>query len=222
MRYYLIFAVLGYLSGSILFARLFGYFFKGKDIIAGTKDGNPGTANAFMCGGLACGMLTLCFELFKAFWPVFLCWKCQDQMWAVKMMAAGRIMPGNSHLVRTVGQAFVLAAPVAGHVFPIFFRFRGGKGIAATFGSLLGLAPNLLPALTLAFFFILFSLVIRITPHFSRTVGTYLFGTATMCVEPLTLALKLGFLLIALLVCWRMFQSEEEREACRVRLLWMH
>lgn len=221
MLYYIIFAILGYLSGSILYARLFGYLFKKKDIIAETKDGNPGTANAFMKGGLVCGILTLCCELSKAFFPVFLCRGCQDKLWAIELMAASGISTGKGQILCFAGEILVLSTPVVGHIFPLFFRFRGGKGIAATFGSLLGLAPNLLPALTLAFFFLLFSLVIRITPHFSRTVGTYLFGTAAICVEPLVLSVKLAFVLIAVLVCWRMYQSEEEREVCRVRLLWM-
>ena len=70
--------------------------------------------------------------------------------------------------------AFVIAAPVIGHIFPIFFRFRGGKGIAVTFGCLLGLLPSWQPLAWLAAFFIFFSVVVRITPHYYRTLITYL------------------------------------------------
>lgn len=42
----LCFTVFGYLSGSILFARVYGALF-GKDLISNSTDGNPGTSNAF-------------------------------------------------------------------------------------------------------------------------------------------------------------------------------
>ncbi len=205
MRYYICFAMIGYLMGSILFAPLFGRLFHKGDIAANSKDHNPGTANAFMQGGFLCGVLTLAGDLGKAFLPVFLCLRLQG-----------------SRPVIELGLALVLAAPVAGHIFPVFRRWKGGKGIAATFGSLLGLAPDLVPALTLAFFFILFSLVIRITPHFYRTIGTYLCAVAVFWLSGEALAVQAGFLAITAFVCLRMHLSKEEREKCRVRLLWMH
>jgi len=67
----LLYSAAGYISGSILFARVFGAVFK-KDILNQSRDGNPGTANAFMYGGFFCGVLTLLFELLKGFIPVFL------------------------------------------------------------------------------------------------------------------------------------------------------
>jgi glycerol-3-phosphate acyltransferase PlsY len=121
-----------------------------------------------------------------------------------------------------VGLALVLVAPVVGHIFPLYRKFQGGKGIATTFGCLLGYVPNLIPALVLALFFILFSLVVRITPHFYRTIGTYIVTMGIFFVWSESLAQKLGFLLITILVCTRMHLSTEERESCRVRLLWMH
>lgn len=66
------FLIAAYLSGSILYARVFGRLLVHKDITAGTKDGNPGTANAFQHGGLMCGTLTLICELLKGFLPVWL------------------------------------------------------------------------------------------------------------------------------------------------------
>lgn len=53
MLYYLLMILIGYLLGSILFAPVFGQLIQKKDIISGTKDLNPGTANAFMQGGLS-------------------------------------------------------------------------------------------------------------------------------------------------------------------------
>ena len=67
----LCFTVFGYLLGSILFARVYGALF-GKDLISNSTDGNPGTSNAFIYGGMLCGTLTLLGDLIKGFLPVFL------------------------------------------------------------------------------------------------------------------------------------------------------
>ena len=67
----LCFTAFGYLCGSILFARVYGALF-GKDLISNSTDGNPGTSNAFIYGGMLCGTLTLLGDLIKGFLPVFL------------------------------------------------------------------------------------------------------------------------------------------------------
>lgn len=205
MIYYFIYVIIGYVLGSILFAPLFGKILGKNDIVAQSKDQNPGTANAFMYGGVLCGILTLVCDLGKGFLPIFLCLKFQG----------GR-------QVTEMALALVVIAPVLGHTFPLFHHFQGGKGIAVTFGILLGFAPDLYPALTLALFFILFSLIIRITPHFYRTIATYLFTAAVFFVRREFAALQMGFLVITVLVCVRMHLSPEDRGKCKVRLLWMH
>ena len=115
----LCFILLGYLAGSVLFARIWGRVVAKKDITRDAPDQNPGTANAFINGGIVCGLLTLVCDLLKGFVPVFL------------------------YLRTGSGPAlgFVMATPVLGHVFPVFSHFRGGKGIATTFGCLLALLP---------------------------------------------------------------------------------
>ena len=223
MLYYLLLILMGYLLGSILFAHIFGQLILKKDTIRGTKDLNPGTANAFMQGGMLCGILTLIGDMGKGFLPVFLCIQMRDSMLMQKLCGMDRSIWGTvPDAVHVFGLAFVLLAPVVGHVFPFYWHFHGGKGIATTFGCLLGFVPNLFPALILAFFFILFSVVIRITPHFYRTIATYLCAMGIFFVWGETLAQKLGFFLITVVVCLRMHMSGEHREACKVRLLWMH
>lgn len=223
MSYYLVFAIAGYLLGSILFAPVFGRIFTKEDIISGTKDQNPGTANAFAEGGMVCGLLTLACDMGKGFFPVFLCLNLgSTALGSVLWMPSEALWGGRPEWAGTLGLALVLLAPVLGHAFPLYHRFQGGKGIAATFGSLLGYAPNLFPALVLAFFFLLFSLVIIVRPHFYRTIVTYVCAAGMFFVWGQDLAQKLGFLLIAVLVCIRMHLSIEERREVRVRLLWMH
>lgn len=223
MSYYLVFVIMGYLLGSILFAPIFGRVFTKRDIISGTKDQNPGTANAFMEGGVACGLLTLICDMGKGFLPVFLCQNLGSAVVGCALWMPGEMLwGGRPEWIKTLGSALVLLAPVLGHTFSLYHRFQGGKGIAATFGSLLGYAPNLFPALILAFFFLLFSLVICVRPHFYRTIVTYVCAAGMFFVWGENLAQKLGFLFITVLVCIRMHLSIEERKEVKVRLLWMH
>ena len=154
MLWGLIFTALGYLAGSVLFARVFGAAFH-VDVTQAGPDGNPGTFNAYAGGGFWCGTLTLLGDLLKGFAPVFL---------YAHVVCGG--LPG-------WWLAPVLAAPVAGHILPIFYNWQGGKGIAVSFGCLLGLLPRATPLLILAAVFVFFSVVVRIDPHAARTLWTY-------------------------------------------------
>lgn len=114
----------------------------------------------------------------------------------------------------------MIAAPVAGHIFSVFHRFCGGKGIAVSFGCLLGLLPDIGPVLLLAVNFIFFSLVIRVTPHYYRTVCTYGFtvlGALLMIKIP---EFHMGILMIAILIQGKLAFSQEKKEKCRVSVLW--
>ena len=57
------YVLLGYLSGSLLWANFFGNLLAGEDVAADSPDGNPGAFNAFRYGGFWCGCLTLCFDV---------------------------------------------------------------------------------------------------------------------------------------------------------------
>lgn len=203
MRNELFFILFGYCFGSILFARLSGKLFGHEDITAGTRDQNPGTANAFSQGGFFCGILTLFGDIFKGFFPV---WFYLSQQ---------------STPPSAVWFSLILAAPVLGHIFPVFYHFKGGKGIATTFGCLLALLPDAVPVLTLAFYFLFFSLILRISPHFYRTIITYLISFFSLCLASVYPGVRLGFLLIAGGVCLRFFLSQEIKGRCQIRLLWM-
>ena len=198
----LIFIVSGYLAGSMLFAYIFGYLFKRKDIAGESKDQNPGTANAVLYGGFWCGVLTLCGDLAKGFFPVFL-------------YINGVPLPECSFAV-----AFVLAAPVVGHVLPIFHRFQGGKGIAVSFGCLLGLVPDIWPLAVLASVFLFFSLILRISPNYHKTLWTYVVAALLMPLFVRELPILVGFGGIAVLIVGKLLTSSEKKEKCRVRFVW--
>ena len=195
----------GYLSGSILYARIFAKLFRKEGMIEKSKDHNPGAGNAFMYGGFWCGVLTLTCDILKGFFPVYLFMQYAPDL------SAGMI-----------SIAFVMAAPVVGHAFSVFYKGKGGKGIAVTFGCLLGLFPLLKPFVILAACFIFFSCILRINPHYYRTLAAYLcalIGMLLLLKQPMIL---LGFAIITVVVSSRMLLSEEEKEKMRVRLLWMH
>lgn len=201
MVYVVPYVLLGYLSGSVLYARVFGELLGKGDITENTPDENPGAYNAFHNGGFWCGLLTLCCDVLKGALPVML--YC-------------RLAPNYP----TIGLSLVMAAPVAGHAFSVFHRFRGGKGIAVSFGCLVGLAPDLRAFLILVVLFILFSTLIKITPNYHRTLVTY--GTAIPAVVMLVRVkpIRVGFLLIAGTVIMKLLASKEEREALEVKFGW--
>lgn len=192
----------GYLTGSILFAHIASSIFHKDEILNESPDKNPGTANAFVYGGFTCGIITLTGDLLKGFLPIYLFLQSQT---------AGEL---------SRDFALILAAPVLGHAFPLFYRFQGGKGIAVSFGCLLGLFPLWKPVSVLITYFIVFSFILKITPHFHRTLVTYLCSAATMCTVLGINEISLGFLLITAIVCLRLYLSKEKRERMRIMPTW--
>ena len=150
---YLLWAVIGYLAGGLLFARIIPRLFRGIDVTVKSDDGNPGAANAFRYAGTAVGVLTLLFELAKGALPVF---------FAAHVLDAG-----------SPAFALVLAAPCLGHAFPLGRPGQGGKAIAAAFGALLGLLPLWQPLILLAGLYIFFSVVVVVSPHLFRSILTF-------------------------------------------------
>ncbi len=197
-----LYVIAGYISGSVLYARVFCSLLGKEDILQRSPDQNPGTTNAFVYGGFWCGLLTLLFDLLKGFVPVF-------------FYLLGAPVRGKWQL------SAVLSAPVIGHIFPAHSRFKGGKGIATTFGCLLGLYPYGLPVLLFAAAFIFLSVGLRISPHFYRIIWAYLGAFAAMTVCKVDPAVYLGFGIITAAVCLRMYLSKEEKEQFEVKLLWM-
>ena len=193
-----LFFAFGYFSGSILFARVYGTLFN-KDIIENSKDKNPGAANAFMQGGMLCGTLTLIGDILKGFLPVFLYLKMSDG-------------------VAGFGTALVLAAPVLGHNYSVFYRFGGGKGIAVSFGCLLGLIPRLIPALILAVCYVTLSVVVRISPHYYRPRAAYAAAAAISLFLVSEPGIRTGMALISALIIIKHLASAETKEKFRISL----
>ena len=110
---------LGYLAGSIPFGVLITRWFKGTDVRS-AGSGNIGATNVSRVAGKKWGVLVLFLDAAKGALPVL-----------VSVAATGE-----SWLHATVGLAAFL-----GHVFPVWLRFRGGKGVATALGVLSVLVP---------------------------------------------------------------------------------
>ena len=110
-----------YLSGSICSAVLISRAFSLPDP---RREGsrNPGATNVLRLAGKKYALLVLCVDMLKGLIPV----------------SGAHVMHMPTWLVSVCALAAVL-----GHMYPIFFKFQGGKGVATTLGALLGLNPIL-------------------------------------------------------------------------------
>jgi len=118
-----------YLLGSISWSYLLVWLLKGRDVRT-VGSGNAGATNAMRAAGKGTGAAVLLLDVGKG-------------VAAIEVARAFAAPPP------VVGAAAV--AVVLGHVYPIFFGFRGGKGVATSAGAMGALAPLAL-ALTLAVF----------------------------------------------------------------------
>ena len=114
-------ALLGYLSGSIPFGLLLTRA-AGLGDVRNIGSGNIGATNVLRTGnkGLAAG--TLLADLLKGLAPV---------------IAGGMIWTGD---IGDVAKAFAAGGAVLGHCFPVWLKFKGGKGVATNAGVAFGLA----------------------------------------------------------------------------------
>lgn len=127
----LIAVLLAYAIGSLSFAVLISRSMGLADPRS-YGSGNPGATNVLRSGNKAAAVLTLVLDALKGYVPVMLA------LWLAPRFGWGET---------TV--AFVGLAAFLGHLWPVFFHFQGGKGVATAAGVLLALNP-LLGAATLA------------------------------------------------------------------------
>ncbi len=123
--YPLLAALAAYLIGSLSFAVLVSRVMGLADPRSYGSQ-NPGATNVLRSGNKAAAALTLLLDGVKGWLPV----------WAVVRYGAAYGL-GDGTL------AMVALAAFAGHVWPVFFRFKGGKGVATAAGVLLGIEPVL-------------------------------------------------------------------------------
>ena len=192
MLAYLFWTVVSFFSGSVMYSYLIPKVFYKKDITKISKDGNPGCGNVFTCIGIPCGIVCLLLELAKGALPIWL---------ALHYVSPDDIM-----------FAGVLAAPVLGHAFSPMLKKHGGKAIAVTFGTYIGLCPHSILLFLLAIPFVFFSTALRITPHSLRVMTTYLVMLGSSVFFETRTALLLGTAIITAAVIYRHLGDYIHRE----------
>lgn len=174
--------LLGSLSFAVIVSRLMGL---SDPRSYGSK--NPGATNVLRSGSKAAAIATLLLDAMKGFLPIV--------------------------LVRTLGQPYgledgtvglVALAAFLGHLYPVFFRFEGGKGVATALGALFGIHWALGLAtggtwLIVAFFFRYSSLASLAAAVFAPIY--YLFGHRVAWYADKAIAVAI--VVMAMLLVWR-------------------
>ena len=121
--------VLAYLIGSFPTSLLAGRISRGIDIRE-HGSGNPGATNVFRVLGWKIGLPVALFDFAKGFFPTLLLPGLH-----LMQLESGPVAP------IPLAEIAVACASVAGHVFPVYTRFRGGKGVATGAGAVFALLP---------------------------------------------------------------------------------
>ncbi|MGD2279287.1 MAG: glycerol-3-phosphate 1-O-acyltransferase PlsY [Candidatus Omnitrophota bacterium] len=119
--------VAAYLLGAIPTAYIFGKALKGIDIRE-HGSGNVGATNVFRTVGKAPGIIVFILDFMKGFLAV-----------TVIPFLLYRIAP--DPVVRPYVYILLGAAAIGGHIWNVFLKFKGGKGVATTAGVMSGLSP---------------------------------------------------------------------------------
>jgi glycerol-3-phosphate acyltransferase PlsY len=171
----ILYIVVTYLCGSIPFAYIIAKS-NGKVDIRSVGSGNSGATNVFREIGKCAGVITLIADILKGFVPVYF---------------AAFIDTSSSYSVA------VAATAMAGHMFTLFLKFKGGKGVATGLGVFLALMP--LPSLIalvifgLVFVFSRYVSLGSICAVMSLPLTSYFLGYGT---EPLILTFVMTLLII--------------------------
>ncbi|MDR1511752.1 MAG: glycerol-3-phosphate 1-O-acyltransferase PlsY [Endomicrobium sp.] len=172
----ILYVALAYLCGAISFAYIIAKRF-GKVDIRSVGSGNPGAANVFRTVGKGPGILTFVADALKGFISVYFA-----------------IFIENSFFYSLA----VSASVMLGHMFTIFLKFKGGRGVATGLGIFLALMP--VPSLMAVF---VFSLVLLLSGYVSLSsicaalslpIASYFLGYAT--VKSMTFTFIITFFVI--------------------------
>jgi acyl phosphate:glycerol-3-phosphate acyltransferase len=192
--------LLAYLVGSIPFGLIVGKLFYHVDVRE-HGSGNVGTTNVFRVLGKKAGVVVLVCDMLKGFVPAFV---------------AAHILHLNPWVT-----IFIAAAPVVGHMYSVFLKGRGGKGVATGAAVVLALVP-------LAFGIILVVWIVLILTTRYVSLASL---AATFLVPVLVIALRyplpweIAAVLVTVVIFWahrgnirRLVRGKENR----VKLPWSH
>lgn len=165
---------LGYLLGSIPFGLVLTRL-AGKGDVRDIGSGNIGATNVLRTGSKFLAALTLILDCLKA---------------TAAILIAGRLWPGTEN--------FAAAGALVGHLYPVWLKFKGGKGVATLLGILIPLLP--VGAAIYAAVWIGLLLLVRISSVAGMVAALSAPVSAAILGEQLLLPMLLAF---ALLVVWK-------------------
>ena len=144
-------AVLGYFLGSLNFAIIVVKIMKGKDIrTMGSR--NAGLTNTYRCCGPACAGITLVGDLLKGVIAVALA------RGFASLLSAGLSPDNDTHYIGYIAGFFA----IIGHVFPIYFGFKGGKGVLVGVSTFIAVDARVFLVLL-----VIFAIVLTISKYVS-------------------------------------------------------
>jgi glycerol-3-phosphate acyltransferase PlsY len=153
---YLLTGALSYLSGSIPFGFILVRLVRGEDIRK-SGSGNIGATNVSRKSP-ALGILTLVLDALKGLVPVLVARMWATHHWQASLGIADLPDPGLAKMMAhsAMQRTYLLASlaafmAIVGHVFPIWLKFRGGKGVATGLGAWITLAPHGVFAMVMIF-----------------------------------------------------------------------
>jgi glycerol-3-phosphate acyltransferase PlsY len=170
----ILYVVGSYLLGSVPFGYLIFYFSEGKDIRT-MGSGNIGATNVLRSKGKLAGLATLALDILKGALPI----------------VYGRIHFDLPWIVLLGGLAVLL-----GHVFPVFLKFRGGKGVATLVGVFLVFYYPALLAFLAAFFLALWLTRYVSLGSLLGTTALFFFILFTQVVEAAMVAFAMLLLIV--------------------------
>lgn len=183
--------VAAYLLGSLSFAVIISRLM-GLDDPRSYGSGNPGATNVLRSGNKKAAMLTLLFDALKGWLAVFVVMQLAQRQYVGIQIAA-----------------WAGLAAFLGHLYPVFFRFKGGKGVATAAGVLFGFSPWL--GLLALLVWILTAALTRYSSLAALTTATasaplYWLG-GSMNWWPRQFSVLWAYLAMAVLLCWRHRQN---------------
>lgn len=180
MGIYIFVAIIAYFIGSISFSVIFSRKFAGFDVRdKGSK--NAGTTNVLRTVGKKVAALTLVCDILKGVISI------------VIAIIAGKILKIDSTILQYIAGFFA----ILGHTFPIFFEFRGGKGVATALGVLITLNWEIgLICLIFAVVIIAFTKMVSV----GSLLAAVLYPILTVFMTEFNMVAVLFSILIALLI----------------------
>jgi glycerol-3-phosphate acyltransferase PlsY len=173
----ILFSVAAYLFGAVPFGLLVA---KSRGVDIRTQgSGNIGATNVFRVIGKGWGVFTFVLDALKGFLPSF-------------------VFPRLAGLDPDWGVLFGIVA-ILGHSFPVYLKFKGGKGVATSAGMLLGVAPI---AVLVGFVCWVLCMIFSRIVSLSSIVATIAVAVTVWVLDPAALVVNVALTILAVLVIW--------------------